>query len=46
MPLFTHKGSSNNLSDTFQYIFGTWYPKSRKMLTDGPEFEIYIPILS
>ncbi|MCY9514786.1 GyrI-like domain-containing protein [Paenibacillus apiarius] len=39
--VFTHKGSLNNLTDTFQYIYGTWYPKSGKKRTDGPEFELY-----
>ncbi|WP_025845430.1 GyrI-like domain-containing protein [Paenibacillus ehimensis] len=39
--VFTHKGSLDKLTDTFQYIYGTWYPKSGKRRTDGPEFEVY-----
>lgn len=39
--VFTHKGSLDKLTDTYQYIYGAWFPKSGKVRTNGPEFEMY-----
>lgn len=37
--VFDYKGASNNPS-IFQYIFGTWLPKSDYVLDDRPHFEV------
>ncbi|TXT58389.1 MAG: AraC family transcriptional regulator [Promethearchaeota archaeon] len=37
--VFDYKGSSTDMS-IFQYIFGTWIPKSDYSLDDRPHFEI------
>jgi len=37
--VFDYKGSSTDMS-IFQYIFGTWIPKSDYILDDRPHFEI------
>ncbi len=37
--VFDYKGSSTDMS-IFQYIFGTWIPKSDYNLDDRPHFEI------
>jgi AraC family transcriptional regulator len=38
--VFNYKGSSQDFSDTFQYIFGTWLPNSNFELDTRPHFEI------
>ena len=37
--VFDYKGSSTDLS-IFQYIFGTWLPKSGYLLDNRPHFEV------
>lgn len=39
--IFTHKGSSENLEDTYRYIYGTYFPKSNFELTEEADFELY-----
>lgn len=39
--VFEHKGSLENLPQTFQYIWETWLPQSGKEAADAPEFERY-----
>lgn len=39
--VFTHKGSTETLQDTYQYIYGTWFPKQKCRRGKGPEFERY-----
>lgn len=39
--VFTHKGSLNKLMDSYMYIYSTWFPKSGKLRSEGPEFERY-----
>ncbi|MHC8383185.1 GyrI-like domain-containing protein [Pseudomonas sp. LB3P14] len=39
--VFEHKGSLDNLPQTFQYIWKTWLPQSGHHAADAPEFERY-----
>ncbi|TCT18254.1 AraC family transcriptional regulator [Melghiribacillus thermohalophilus] len=39
--VFTHRGTTETLQDTFQYIYGTWFPKNGYDRGNGPEFELY-----
>jgi AraC family transcriptional regulator len=39
--VFTHKGTTETLQDTYQYIYGTWFPKNGFDRGIGPEFELY-----
>lgn len=39
--VFTHKGSSENLEDTYRYIYGTYFPKSNLELAEEADFELY-----
>lgn len=39
--VFTHKGTTETLQDTFNYIYGTWFPKNGYDRGSGPEFEYY-----
>lgn len=39
--VFTHKGSSENLEDTYRYIYGTYFPKSNYKLAEESDFELY-----
>jgi AraC family transcriptional regulator len=39
--VFEHKGSLDQLPETFQYIWKTWLPQSGKEAADAPEFERY-----
>lgn len=39
--VFTHKGTTESLQDTYQYIYGTWFPKNGYDRGNGPEFELY-----
>ncbi|CAH1201664.1 HTH-type transcriptional activator RhaS [Paenibacillus plantiphilus] len=36
--VFSHRGSLARISDTFQYIYNTWLPKSGRLRTNAPEF--------
>lgn len=36
--IFTHKGAMERIFDTYEYIYGTWLPKSGRTLAEGPEF--------
>jgi len=36
-----HQASINNINHTFNYIYGSWLPKSDRKRGDGPEFVIY-----
>jgi AraC family transcriptional regulator len=38
--VFLHKGGPATGQQTFQYIFGTWFPQSEYRLDDRPHFEI------
>ena len=38
---FTHKGPVRTVNHTMHYIFGSWLPKSGRLLGDGPEFGLY-----
>ena len=38
--VFLHKGAAGTGPKTFQYIFGTWLPRSDYMLDNRPHFEI------
>ena len=38
--VFIHKGAASTGPKTFQYIFGTWLPKSDYLLDHRPHFEI------
>ena len=40
--VFTHRGSYENLSATYQRIFGGWLPKSGRELGDAEVFEEYL----
>lgn len=40
--VFTHKGPYDQLSKTYQQIFGGWLPKSGHALRDVPSFEQYV----
>ncbi|MGC4377523.1 AraC family transcriptional regulator [Fictibacillus sp. Mic-4] len=37
----THKGKLNSLGNAFDYIYGSWLPKSGYELVQGDDFEIY-----
>jgi AraC family transcriptional regulator len=37
--VFLYKGAASEAANTFQYIFGTWLPKSGYILNDRPHFE-------
>jgi len=39
--VFQHKGSLDQLPQTFQYIWKTWLPQSGYQAADAPEFERY-----
>lgn len=39
--VFTHKGSLENLFDTYDYIYGTWVNKTEHELTLFYDFELY-----
>lgn len=39
--VFSHKGSSENLEDTYRYIYGTYFPKSKLKLAEEADFELY-----
>lgn len=39
--VFEHKGSLDQLPETFQYIWKTWLPQSGHQAADAPEFERY-----
>ncbi len=39
--VFTHKGSLDNLSETYDYIYNTWLEKSDYELAEGEEIEWY-----
>lgn len=39
--VFTHRGTFANLFLTYQYIYGTWLPSSKKELDDREDFELY-----
>lgn len=38
--VFLYKGSPSEGAKAFEYIFGTWMPKSEYLLDDRPHFEI------
>lgn len=39
--VFTHKGSIDKLGDTYEYIHGTWFPKSGYQPALANDFELY-----
>ncbi|MBN1551110.1 effector binding domain-containing protein [bacterium] len=39
--VFTHKGSVDTLRKTYEFIYGTWLPKSGLKATCGYDFEYY-----
>lgn len=39
--VFTHKGTIDKLSETYEYIWGTWIPQAKMDLDDRDDFEIY-----
>lgn len=39
--VFSHRGSLARISDTFQYIYSTWLPKSGKTRANAPELARY-----
>lgn len=39
--VFTHKGSITKIGMTMKYIYGSWLPKSGKVLRNAPEIEVY-----
>ena len=39
--VFTHLGSLEELSATYEYIYRSWIPQSGYQLTGGPDFEMY-----
>lgn len=39
--VFTHKGSTELLGQTYEYIFGTWLPNSGYEPVLAPDFELY-----
>jgi len=39
--VFTHKGVVSRMQETFQYIYGSWMPRSGTHRADGPEFARY-----
>lgn len=40
---FTHRGASNQLNNTVNYIYSNWLLRSRTRHTYGPDLEIYGP---
>ena len=38
--VFEYKGKASEATDTFEYIFYDWLPKSKYDLDDRPHFEI------
>ena len=39
--VFTHKGSLDNLGETYDYIYNTWFEESDYELAEGDEIEWY-----
>lgn len=39
--VFTHKGSVENLEDTYKYIYGNYFFKSKYEIVDASDFELY-----
>jgi len=39
--VFTHNGLTDKLGDTYEYIHGTWLPKSSYELAPAHDFELY-----
>lgn len=39
--VFTHKGSVDRLGDTYEYIYGSWLPKSEYEPAESHDFESY-----
>lgn len=39
--VFSHKGSPDNLDQTYEYIMGTWLPNSGYEQVMSPDFELY-----
>lgn len=39
--VFTHKGSTDNLEDTYRYIYSSYFFKSEFELAETPDFELY-----
>lgn len=39
--VFTHKGTVDTLIQTYQYIWGVWFPKSGFQIADRDDFECY-----
>lgn len=39
--VFTHKGSLKTLQDTYNYIWGSWVPKSHEKVDMRDDFELY-----
>ena len=39
--VFTHKGSLSRLSETFEYIWGTWFLSAQEELDFREDFELY-----
>ncbi|WP_432666172.1 AraC family transcriptional regulator [Wukongibacter baidiensis] len=39
--VFTHRGATEKLGDTYEYIHGTWLPKSGYELAPAHDFELY-----
>ncbi|MBZ5582519.1 MAG: GyrI-like domain-containing protein [Acidobacteriia bacterium] len=40
--VISHRGPYENLSRTYQLVFGAWLPKSGRDLRDAPCFEVYL----
>jgi AraC family transcriptional regulator len=40
--IFLHKGSYENLQQTYNHIFSVWLPQSQQTLRDEPCFEKYL----
>lgn len=39
--VFTHKGSTEGLINTYKYIYGEWFPKNNYQPVQSHEFEVY-----
>ena len=39
--IFLHKGSYENLTDTYNYIYSQWLTENKKTLRNAPSFELY-----
>lgn len=39
--VFTHTGSLSRLSDSFAYIWGTWFLETKEQLDEREDFELY-----